>query len=97
MQADISGPSAEAGWVLWNRVCPSFHPSVRPSRHFLGIGLFCFFLILVVVRNPYELVWAEPDFVEKVVLLEKWWKLAQNIFFEFVEKFWLLIFSEFGL
>ena len=43
MQADISGPSAEAGWVLWNRVCPSFHPSVRPSRHFLGIGLFLFF------------------------------------------------------
>ena len=65
-------PPALAGRVLWNRVCPPYHPSFHPSFHLsghsLGIVSFVFSKFWHDARNPYEIERGRAGFSRKTFL-----------------------------
>ena len=97
-QRDVIGPPALAGRVLWNWVCQSFSPSVRPSilpsfclsGRFLGIVSLVFSKFWCDARNPNEAVRDRAVFSRKIFFAPKmdqkhiYWKSLPLIFTEIV-------------
>ena len=84
------GPPAVARRVLWNRVCPSFRPSILLSERFFWNWLV-FSKFWHVVRNPYEVMCDSWIFQKKNFCspnLRKWTKNGPKTgFFNSLKKF----------
>ena len=78
------GPPAVAGRVLWNKTCPSFHPSILPSGCFLGILSLIFSKFWHGARNLYEVSVTVPYFLApKIGKVDQKW--AKNGFFNLLK------------
>ena len=73
----IGGPPALAGRVLWNRVCPSFRPSVCPGVFLEWYHKF-FSKFWHDARNPYEVVRDRAGFSRRNFFAPKIGKMGQK-------------------
>ena len=99
------GPQAVTGRVLWNRVCPSFRPSVLVSRCFLGNISLVFSKFWHVARNPYQVVQDRARFSRKNIFCPQnrlktgffwiYWKILSTIFTEIVLWWKFILFAVF--
>ena len=84
------GPPVVEGRVLGNKVCLSFCPSVCPGV-FLELDHLIFLNFSIVLDTLIKLCMTEPNFLEKLFLIQTLGKCAKNRpkigFYEFKEKF----------
>ena len=94
----IFGLLALARRVLWNRICPSFRPSVCSSvcpGIFVELYHMIFLNFGMMQETHMKLCMTELDFAEKNFLSPKLGKCAINGFFWLYWKILSLIFTEF--
>ena len=82
-------PPALVGRVLWNRICPSFHPSVCPG-FFLELYHYFFLNFSMRLQTHMKLCMTEPDFPEKIFLSQKFLNMLKSFVINFYWICWVM-------
>ena len=83
------GLPALAGRVLWNRICPSFRPSVCPG-FFLELYHYFFLNFSMRLETHIKLCMTEPDFPEKNISSQKFLTMLKSFVINFYWICWIM-------